>query len=187
MNPIDELKTEHRAIEGALDLFVNLAGRLAEAPQTHTASDARQMLDFFQTFTDACHHGKEEGFLFPALEAIGVSRQGGPIGVMLHEHDQGRALMAELRRALDAHAAGDRSAAAAFRAHAEAYREFLRQHIQKEDQVLFRIAAERLPQAKLAELARDFERLEEERIGHGRHEELHRMLEAFEKAYGTAR
>jgi hemerythrin-like domain-containing protein len=36
------------------------------------------MLAFFRTFTDTCHHGKEEGYLFPALEAIGVSRKNGP-------------------------------------------------------------------------------------------------------------
>lgn len=184
MNPIDELKTEHRAIEAALDIFVNLAGRLAGTPDAQTVGDAQRMLDFFRTFTDACHHGKEEGHLFPALEAIGVSRKNGPIGVMLAEHDEGRAHMGRLQQALEAHRSGEKAAAADFHAHARAYRDFLRQHIQKEDNVLFRIAAERLPAATLAELTRDFERLENEKIGHGKHAELHRMLEAFEKLYG---
>jgi hemerythrin-like domain-containing protein len=39
------------------------------------------MLAFFRTFTDTCHHGTEEGYLFPALEAIGVSRRKRPPGL----------------------------------------------------------------------------------------------------------
>jgi hemerythrin-like domain-containing protein len=58
-----------------------------------------EILDFLVVFVDKCHHGKEEGLLFPALEAVGVSRNGGPIGVLLEEHRKGRSLTAEMTAA----------------------------------------------------------------------------------------
>ena len=63
-------------------------------------------MDFLSIFVDKCHHGKEEEFLFPALEAKGVKREGGPIGVMLHEHEQGRGLVAMLRNAVADYTSG---------------------------------------------------------------------------------
>ncbi|MGD0266766.1 MAG: hemerythrin domain-containing protein, partial [Candidatus Methylomirabilota bacterium] len=37
-----------------------------------------------------CHHGKEENLLFKTMVDRGFPRQGGPIAVMLHEHETGR-------------------------------------------------------------------------------------------------
>jgi hemerythrin-like domain-containing protein len=36
-------------------------------------------LVFLKEFADRCHHGKEEDFLFPALEKAGIKKEGGPI------------------------------------------------------------------------------------------------------------
>ena len=46
-----------------------------------------QVIDFTKNFTDVCHHGKEENSLFPELEKKGMSRNTGPIAVMLMEHE----------------------------------------------------------------------------------------------------
>jgi hemerythrin-like domain-containing protein len=85
MKPTEILSSEHRVIEqvlGCLEKIIEQArqnGRLERQP----AEDA---IAFFRNFADRCHHGKEEAHLFPALEAQGFPRQGGPTGVMLHEH-----------------------------------------------------------------------------------------------------
>ena len=89
MNPIEELKVEHRAIETALDILSRISRDTEQRPATEVIRDAGRLIDFFKTFSDACHHGKEEEHLFPILEQMGVSRDGGPIGVMLIEHDMG--------------------------------------------------------------------------------------------------
>ncbi len=45
-----------------------------------------QPIDFSINFTNTCHHGKEEEFLFPALESKGMLIEDGPIARMLYEH-----------------------------------------------------------------------------------------------------
>ena len=82
------LRDEHKAILKMLDVSEEVARRIkngaAVAPETFSG-----LLEFFRTFADRCHHGKEEDCLFPLLEQKGLPREGGPIGVMLHEHGQG--------------------------------------------------------------------------------------------------
>jgi len=66
---------------------------------------------------------------------------------------------------------------------ARAYIDLLRQHIQKENQILFPLADQRLTAERQAFLTQGFQRIEQERIGEGRHQAFHRMLEDLDRQY----
>ncbi len=183
MGPIDELKQEHQAVLTALRILEEATAKSGGAEAADRVLDIEQLLGFFKVFVDLCHHGKEEKLLFPALEQIGVSREGGPIGVMLAEHDLGRINMSGMQSALGKIRSGDNRAAGALQKSAVAYIDLLRRHIDKEDNVLFQIAAAQLSDEKLTRLEIDFERLEKEEIGPGRHEEYHAMLDRLQEKY----
>ena len=55
--------------------------------------------------------------------------------------------------------------------------------IDKEDNVLYPIADARLPKNVQDELLTKFDKVETKKIGEGKHEEFHRMLENLEKVY----
>lgn len=183
MNPIEELKDEHQGIENALGVLEKMAGLLSQVPNPELVRDGEALLDFFRTFADACHHGKEEKLLFPALERIGVSRESGPIGVMLAEHDQGRGHVGEMAKALRSMQNRTPAAAQSFQQHAAAYIRLLRQHIEKEDRVLFQIAEQHLSDPAKNELADQFEQVEQKIIGAGKHEQYHALLNGFADRY----
>jgi len=169
MNPTQTLMNEHRLIEkvlGVLDAVATGAdgGALPQA----TAAD---ILTFLRELADRCHHGKEEKHLFPRLTAYGYTTQTGPVAVMLHEHEIGRGFIREMAGALEANAA-DRFAAAA-----HGYVTLLQGHIQKEDQILFRIADQVFSETDQREVAEGFERVELEDMGPGAHEKLHALAE----------
>lgn len=63
-------------------------GRLDKG-SPHAAEDLRGFIGFLKEFADRCHHGREEGILFPALVNAGIPEQSGPIGVMLAEYVEG--------------------------------------------------------------------------------------------------
>src|SRR3989337_556391 len=84
--PTEVLGDEHRVIERVLAAVEKL---LAAAPAP-SLSHWKKVLDFISNFADQCHHLKEEKLLFPAMEAQGIPRDGGPIGGMLMEHGAGR-------------------------------------------------------------------------------------------------
>jgi hemerythrin-like domain-containing protein len=174
---IDELKHDHDAILSSLSILDAMVGRLGTA-LAPAAEDFRGFIGFLKEFADKCHHGKEEGILFPALTSAGMPSQGGPVGVMLSEHVQGRRLIREMEQALSV----DMNEKAFAKA-ARGYAELLRSHITKENEVLFPAAERLLPSGDLEVMKGKFEEHEEKVIGHGRHEELHAMLKDLKKKY----
>lgn len=132
------LREEHTRI---LEVANALAVLVRAAEEGRWDVDAfADCVTFIRLFADACHHGKEEDLLFPELEAAGMPRDQGPIAVMLHEHQQGRALARYMAGALDGARAGDPEAQATLRNAAMGYVNLIRGHIQKEDHVLFEMA-----------------------------------------------
>lgn len=182
MKATDDLKNEHQGIELMLKILQAIAGKLGQNEQIGSGQ-LNGIMEFLSIFVDKCHHGKEEEFLFPALEAAGVPREGGPIGVMLNEHEQGRQLVAKLKDDVTRHTSGDKTAAAGFQLTTSEYVTLLTQHIEKEENDLFAMADAKLDAVKDAELFEAFEQLEKERIGPGKHEEFHALLNRLEHEY----
>jgi hemerythrin-like domain-containing protein len=139
MRATDILMQEHRAIEQVLDALARGAERL-QAGGAARPGLFLEAADFVREFADGCHHRKEEDVLFEAMVASGFPRDGGPIGVMLAEHEEGRSLVRALGGAAHRLAAGDAAARSELVGSVGAYVDLLRQHIQKEDQVLYRMA-----------------------------------------------
>ena len=87
MSAIKILVGEHDVILRMIDV----TRRLFADTTTVNIGHVEQILDFIKNFADKYHHLKEEDVLFVEMEHHGMSRQSGPVGVMLHEHEQGRA------------------------------------------------------------------------------------------------
>ena len=179
----DELKTEHRAIERMLAVLEAAAQRL-ESGQRVRPGLLRDAVDFVRNFADRCHHGKEEENLFPRMEAAGVPRAGGPLAGMLSEHDQGRERVAAIANAVDAYEGGDGAAVGIIAENARGYVGLLRQHIQKEDNVLFPMADRVLSAEDQRQLEQRFEEIETKVMGPGVHERYHRLLDDLERDIG---
>lgn len=186
MDPIEELRSEHEAVQSALEILNHIRRQIEKTGKIPNPRHMTQLLEFFSLFVDRCHHGKEEELLFPAMETVGVSRQGGPIGVMLFEHQQGRDRVTGMKNALNSYLDGNAAAALELAKHAQNYIERLRHHIDKENGVLFPLASRHLAPRKLAELKAGFDRIETRRIGAGKHEAFHRMLQELEDIYSQA-
>lgn len=186
MNPIEDLKNEHEAVRLTLKILDRITADMADAGAPAHPEHLDQLFEFFGVFVDRCHHGKEEALLFPALEAVGVGNKGGPIGVMLREHESGRNLVAKMKQTLTDYRHGDGAAAGRMRTSAAEYIDLLDQHIEKENRVLFPLAAQHLSPAVLAEMMTGFDDIETRRIGPGRHEAFHRMLDNLATVYRGA-
>ncbi len=161
INPLEILSNEHRTIERGLRALGGLCVRLEQGEKVPPEVLA-QLLDFIRTFADRFHHAKEEALLFPALEEHGVPRVGGPIGVMLCEHETARQLVAELARAVEAYSQGEAQVIQSLIETTRHYLDLLSAHIHKEDNVLFPIAKGVLTVSALASLREGFAQVEAE-------------------------
>ena len=183
MRPTEELKQEHQAILRMIAVLRGVSTRLETGTGPSTRGDLPQIVDFIRIFADKCHHGKEEDLLFPAMEAAGIPRQGGPIGVMLAEHAVGREFVAGMAAAAEAYRGGDAQAGGTFAEKAVGYGNLLTPHIGKEDNILYPMADARLTEDQQRALMEGFERVERKVIGAGRHEAFHALLDRLEMTY----
>jgi hemerythrin-like domain-containing protein len=177
------LRKEHDAILRMLDAALQAARQLERSHHVEPTL-LNGLLEFFQLFADKCHHGKEEELLFPLLENKGMPRGGGPLGVMLHEHEVGRSLIREMKAATEAYSSGDISAGPRWALAARKYADLLGHHIHKENEVLFVMAERLLSETEQRQLAEAFEELEVEKMGAGTHERLHAQMEELLLAFG---
>ncbi|MBJ6724209.1 hemerythrin domain-containing protein [Geomesophilobacter sediminis] len=145
MDISSQLVHEHRLILRMLTLLERNANLLAQGE----FGDYRFFIDgvdFIRNYADRFHHAKEEDVLFVALVANGMPREHSPVAAMLMEHDQGRAYVKAMceaaARALD----GEAGQEAAITENALGYVALLRDHIAKEDDILYPLAERVLPE-----------------------------------------
>ncbi|MBK9966487.1 MAG: hemerythrin domain-containing protein [Holophagales bacterium] len=180
--PITILMEEHRIIEnvlGSLETFaLEVEGGLAlERPFV------RDYAAFLRGFADAWHHGKEEDILFRRMVERGFSADSGPVAVMLLEHRQGRALVGAIHGVGEG--TGDVTPAerTAFLEGAGGFIPLLRQHIQKEDNILYPMSERVLTPAEFESMLGDFDAFEKKSGVDGTRDRLEalagRLSEAF--------
>ena len=89
---------------------------------------------------DGCHNKKEENHLFPLIEQRGIPRHGGPLAVMLMEHEQNRAMLPQLVALVDAYVAGNAGVLDQLRAVFAEYAALMKGHFWKENDILYPMA-----------------------------------------------
>lgn len=173
-SPTELLRIDHRVIEQVLDALENISMQIGRGVAVPRES-IEEMIVFSQTFVDACHHGKEESCLFPCLERRGIPRDG-PIGVMLYEHQVGREYVKKIQQQLAEYRRSESNATQLARLCLE-YAAHLRQHIFKEEGILFRMGDGVMDDKDRKSSINCYERAEEEKVGRGKHEEMLKLAE----------
>jgi hemerythrin-like domain-containing protein len=178
MKPTDELRHEHDVILHMLSGAERLAQNMRTS-QSVESGKVKDIIEFSRHFTDGCHHAKEEKLLFVRLEERGMPNEQGPIAVMLHEHTEGRQLIQAMETALQQYQAGNRDAIGAISHSILQYAQLLRDHIAKENNVLFPMSDQILTPDDQAALEQQFKEVEETEVGPGVHEKYHRLAHSI--------
>ena len=145
MRALDELRAEHAVILSVLDA----------AGEARDEEGWARLLYFIKQFVEAKHHGKEERVLFPRMAADPVLQ--GMAGVLHEDHERGAALIAEIEQTLARHAD-----APAIERVFSAYTHFLRQHMERENEMIFEVAERTLDEGTVAEMLAEFAEIEAE-------------------------
>jgi len=155
-----KLKDEHQLILRMLALLE----RNALATEQGSFGDYQFYLDgvdFIRNFADRFHHAKEEDVLFEALIENGMPRANSPVAAMLMEHDLGRAFVRGMEEAATRALGGEADQVDAIVSNARGYLELLREHISKEDEILYPLAERVLPEEKRDAILEGYRKAEE--------------------------
>jgi hemerythrin-like domain-containing protein len=156
MQVTHELMNEHQLILK----YLYLMERYVQFSQTNDNKDlllqkAQDFISFIQKFTDTYHHAKEEDILFKYLQAPGVLSHCNPLPVMVSDHEQGRMYVQNMKDALannDLKTLCDNACA---------YSQTLKQHIFKEDNILYPMAENGLSDDDKIALGNEYKQIEE--------------------------
>jgi len=184
MKLTDSLREEHEVIKQMLYIIEIIIKNL-ETGSVVDFNDLEQIINFITIFTDKCHHGKEEDILFVAIEEAGIQKEGGPVGVMLQEHDMGRFYVRNMRESIEQLKRGNQAYIQKFVENARNYAGLIRNHIYKENNLLYPLAEMHISEEKQQQIIKEYEKLETERIGTGTHEKMHMLIMQLKDKYAN--
>jgi len=103
--------------------------------------------------------------------------------VMLMEHEEGRSYVRSMLAAITLIGTGNEAAKQSLLESARAYLGLLREHIRKEDEVLFRIADEVIPADEQKTLLLSFAEHEANEMGSGTHDKYLKLAKELEERH----
>ncbi len=125
---------EHEMIERAMDVLKKELEKLPDT--TYDAFVMQRAVDFLLEFGDQIHNVKEENVLFPLMIKRGIP-EGGPIRVMLFEHEAERKLLHQMFAEVANLEKASEEDRASFKQKGLEYLEIRANHIWKENDVLY--------------------------------------------------
>lgn len=175
----DIIHEEHVVVERVLELLEQACAliRHGEAPPR---GFQRWAIGYFFQFADRCRHTKSVSARNPQLQSRGLSSDGGPVGVMLSDHKQGRTQILRMQDAVDRH---DPTAWSLL---AREYARLLRQQFQHENQLLRQMAdvcGTHEDHADLSEIMRSTDRGQ---VGCEVDDRLDAQIEQWEQRFGVS-
>ncbi|OGY47438.1 MAG: hypothetical protein A3J65_04115 [Candidatus Buchananbacteria bacterium RIFCSPHIGHO2_02_FULL_45_11b] len=170
----DILSAEHFDILKVIEALEKETAKLAESRKINH-DFFQKALDFIKNYADGFHHAKEEEILFREFCKNEAQMHCNPIEQMLAEHDLGRKYVKQLAAGLADNRADE------IMAGARGYADLLKEHIFKEDNILYPMAEEGLSAEIKAEILNQFSQLAETKYNPefiGRYAELIKELAA---------
>ena len=165
MDSIQIMMNEHEQILGVLEALEQFVADVQQTPEDQL--ELKRFVTFIREYADERHHGKEEQVLFAAMARNGFPPEQGPVGMMLLEHQEMRGFVSELRALARQEAAWSDEDRERVRDFAGRYISTLREHIMKENEMLYPMASEHLPPPVQSEVDLECAALDEGRASAG--------------------
>ncbi len=150
------LTNEHRVIERIIPVLIKGAATMASSEKVDVVFIDR-ITDFFRSYSDRCHHGKEEDILFRALAEKQLSpRHRKSMNDLAEEHVYIRKQIAQLALQKEAFLHGNKTGVTGAVGVLNSLAAFYPKHIDKEDNHFFTPAMDYLSAAEQDGIIRQF-------------------------------
>ncbi len=177
MKPIGPLMWEHRLIERLVQAVKAELRRIVEdkSPDPHFIELA---VDFFRTYADRTHHGKEEDILFRDLAQKQLAPEHKRVmDELVAEHIQARQMVRSLAAARESYLVGNKKSVQEIVSLMQKLAEFYPRHIEKEDKHFFYPCLEYFSREEQDQMLQEFWEFDRKMV----HEKYEKLVEELKQ------
>lgn len=174
------LVAEHELIERSMAVLRSCLEQIELGTEVNSVQLGRS-IDFLLQFGDRVHNKKEETLLFPLMGSKGIPVEGGPLGVMLMEHEAERTLLERMSSMLAGFEQRSFESRIAFKEEGLDYLKIRAEHIWKENDVLYPMGARVFSDADNMSLLAGFDTINRELYGADAFAKFQKMVAEVEE------
>jgi hemerythrin-like domain-containing protein len=181
MKPTENLNSEHKDILELLGIMSRISKNIISNEVFYT-SDIEEIIDFLKHFIEKSHHKKEEIF-YPILSGVDNLKDKEELSVMLYEHVLSRNYLKDINSCVINCKIGNSFSQDLLAESMMKYVVLIKNHINKEEKIIFPMADKILNETQQREVFSQFEKIEHKIVEHDFHGHYHRLLDKLKSKY----
>jgi len=182
MKPTEELMYEHKAIKLMLSIMSKISKSINNKDVFYT-NDVEKIVDFLFIYADKCHRTKEEKAFYPALLSTKIQLENDPVSLMINEHTIGKGYLKEIMCCVENCKIGSTFSCGRIADCMKNYVDLIQNHIQKEEEIYFRLANQTLSQETQNEISNLFLEIDNDFRVPGLHDQQKELLNTMKAKY----
>lgn len=176
MSPLDLLMQEHNLIAKLINFLKNRIPQMGN--EKENACFVQKLIDFFLTYGDKTHHGKEEDIFFREIGQKNLSEDlRKTLAELLEEHVQARQKIKDLQSANEDYANGVEGSYSKIISLLNGFVDFYTKHIEKENNHFFKPAMDYFDEKELEVMSKEFAEFDRSVI-HKKYKEVVEAMQA---------
>ena len=182
MTPTENLINEHKEINELLNILSKISDKIKSKDVFYT-NDVEEIVDYLILLINKSHHGKEDGVFYPELMQSGISKEIAPLSIINYEHTLSRRYLKEIVSCVVNCKIGNDFSGEMLAESITNYVVVIKNHIKREEEIVFPMAEKLLSVDKKNEIAKKFENIDENNFNHSFVEHFNKLLKKFKIKY----
>ena len=183
MTPTENLTNEHKDIIELLNIMNKIAENIKSNNVFYT-KDVEDIIDYLKHFIELSPNVKEK-ILYPSLELSGIPIENESISIMLYEHALAQNYLNEISSSVENCKIGNDFSGEMLADNLNKYVVLIKNHIHKEEKIIFPIAIKELSEEKQKEIYKQFKEIEEKIVSTGINKYYHKLLKKLKSIYSV--
>jgi len=182
MTPTENLINEHKKINELLDIMSKIALKI-KSKDVFYPNDVEEVVKYLINIIENSHHGKEDDVFYPELISSGIPKETAPLSIVNYEHLISVNYLKDISSCVVNCKIGNDFSGELLADSLTNYVIAIKNHIQREEEIVFPIANEVFSIEKQNEILQRFEVIEQKYISNSFNDQFDKLLNKFKNKY----
>jgi len=182
MTPTENLINEHKKINELLDIMSKIALKI-KSKDVFYPNDVEEVVKYLINIIENSHHGKEDDVFYPELISSGIPKETAPLSIINYEHLISVNYLKDISSCVVNCKIGNDFSGELLADSLTNYVIAIKNHIQREEEIVFPIANEVFSIEKQNEILQRFEVIEQKYISNSFNDQFDELLNKFKNKY----